>query len=72
MFQALLEKLQAFVRTDKAVISAVVVQAAMALAAAMKFHVSAEGVAVLTAIVSIGLGYFLQQHFNAKLAAAKH
>jgi hypothetical protein len=67
----LLQKLQALVRADKTVLAGAIVSGAVALAAAFKFHVSGEAVAVISTIVNVGLAWFVNQNYKAKLAAAK-
>lgn len=69
--KSILRRLQVFVEADKAVVVGVLMQGAVALAGAFKLHLSAEAVAVVMTIINIGIAYFVQQNYKAKLAAAK-
>lgn len=69
--KSILAMLQKFVRADKAVVIGVALQALALLAAAFKFHVGAEGVAIEATVINIAVAYFLSRDFKAKLAAAK-
>jgi hypothetical protein len=67
----ILPYLQKLVSADKAVIVALVVQAAVSLTAGLGLHLSGSAVGTVSAIVAAGLSYFVHVHFAAKLALAK-
>lgn len=71
MISTLVKFLQRLVSSDKAVVVAVIVNAAVALVARFGLHLSGNYVAIVAAVVAAVLGAFVHANVSARVRAAK-
>lgn len=68
LIDKILAFLQRLVAADTTVIQAAVVLAVVSLVSGLGLHLSGSAVGWITALVGLGLSWFVHKHFAAKLA----